>query len=523
MSQKLNVLILEDSEDDADLLIRQLKQAGYEPAWERVETKESLTAALNRSDWDLLVSDHSMPRLSPLEALDFLKERGLDVPVIIVSGTIEEENAVAAMRAGASDYIMKGNTARLLPAIERELREATARRAARQVEQQLRQAQKMEAVGRLAGGVAHDFNNILTVIIGRCDLLLHGLDAKDGRREDLEDILAAGERAAALTRQLLAFSRKQMFVLRALDLNAVVANMERMLRRLIGEDVELVTAAGKDLGSIRADHGQVEQVIMNLAVNARDAMPRGGKVKIETANVDLDAASSGGAFEIKPGPYVMLSVSDTGSGMSREVLSHLFEPFFTTKELGKGTGLGLSTVYGIVKQSSAYIWVDSELGRGTTFRICFPRVQEAAQPLSSGGKSAGSLRGSETILLAEDDERLRNLLREMLVQNGYTVLAAAGGMEALRVCRENEGEIHLLVTDVVMPQMSGEDLARRLLEMRPRTKVLYLSGYTDKFVAPDGLRNPAMQFLQKPFSPESLARKVREVLEDGAQKGAGPA
>jgi signal transduction histidine kinase len=513
MAKPLRVLIIEDSEADAALLLRQLRSGGYDPSSERVDTLEAMVGALSSRAWDVLISDHSMPHFSAIQALAEIKGRGLDLPVIILSGTIEEEKAVEAMRAGASDYIMKGNTARLLPAIERELREAEARRKARKVEEQFRQAQKMEAIGRLAGGVAHDFNNLLTAILGNCAFLLEGIKHGNPDAKDVEDIRAAGERAATLTRQLLAFSRKQVLEVRVLDLNAVVAGMDRLLRRLIGEDIELTTDAGKDLGRIKADQGQLEQVIMNLAVNARDAMPDGGKLEIATSNVELDETSAGGQFEVEPGPHVALSITDSGCGMDEQVLSHLFEPFFTTKATGRGTGLGLSTVYGIVKQSSAYIWVDSVPERGTTFRICFPVVREAADPSASASTAVTSLRGSETILLVEDDERVRNLAGRILAQYGYQVLSTGDAAETMTICAEHKADIHLLVTDVVMPRVSGGELARRVQRARPDIRVLYISGHTDSIIAHQGALRPGIHFLQKPFTPENLARKVREVLE----------
>lgn len=513
MAKPVRVLIIEDSERDADLLIRQMRLGGFEPVWERVDTLGAMKAALGKGAWDILISDHSMPHFSAVNALEVLKEQGLDIPVIILSGTIEEEKAVAAMRAGASDYIMKGNTARLLPAIERELREASARRKAKLLEAQLRQAQKMDAIGRLAGGVAHDFNNLLTSILGNCTFLLEGIKNGNPDPNDVESIKAAGERAAALTRQLLAFSRKQVLELRVLDLNSMVAGMDRLLRRLIGEDIEFITVPGKDLGRIKADPGQIDQVIMNLAVNARDAMPNGGLLKIETANVELDETSLAGQYELKPGPYVGLFIGDTGCGMDPAVLSHLFEPFFTTKELGKGTGLGLSTVYGIVKQSSAHVSVETAPGCGTTFRIFFPLVTEAPEPPASADKGVKSLRGTETILVVEDDDRVRSLTSRILSRQGYEVWPAANGAEALSLCGRHKGDIHILVTDVIMPQMSGSDLARQILEARPAIKVLYLSGYTDNVIAHQGVLKPGIHFLQKPFTPDGLARKVREILD----------
>lgn len=518
MGKQLNVLVIEDSQSDTLLLVRQLKEGGYEPVWERVDTLETMTAALGKGSWDLLISDHSMPHFSAINALEVLRGKNLDIPVIILSGTIEEDEAVAAMRAGASDFIMKGNTARLLPAIERELREAQARRKARIFEEQFRQAQKMEAIGRLAGGVAHDFNNLLTAILGNCHFLLDSLDRADPRRNDVEDIKVSGERAASLTRQLLAFSRKQLLAPRVIDLNVVIAGMDRLLRRLIGEDIDLITAPGNPLGAVKADPGQIEQVIMNLAVNARDAMPEGGKLTISTNNEILDDSIAGGQFEVKPGAYVTLSISDTGHGMNEEVLSHLFEPFFTTKELGRGTGLGLSTVFGIVKQSSGYVWVSSAPGKGTKFKVCFPQVRECAEPLEAAPAPIPSLQGTETILLVEDDASVRQLVYRVLTAYGYSVLATRDGATALLACEEHKGPIDLLVTDVVMPQMSGEELAKAIFKSRPELKVLYLSGYTENVIARKGILKTGIQFLQKPFLPDVLARKIREVLQGGLTK-----
>ena len=383
------------------------------------------------------------------------------------------------------------------------------------VETQLLQAQKMEAVGRLAGGIAHDFNNLLTAIFGSSDLLLGDLSADDQRRADVEDIKQAAQRAAALTRQLLAFSRQQVLAPQVLDMNALIADLEKMLRRLIGEDIEFRTVLAPDLGAVRADPGQLEQVIMNLAVNARDAMPHGGKLTVETVNADLDDAYAQAHIPAVPGRYTMLAVSDTGIGMDTQVKAHIFEPFFTTKEKGKGTGLGLATVYGIVKQSNGYIWVYSEPGQGTSFKIYLPRVAAAAEPPAPKPMAPASLRGSETVLLAEDEEAVRNLTRRVLAAHGYTVLTAADGQEALRLAEKHAGPIHLLLTDVVMPNMSGRQLAERVVSARYETKVLYLSGYTDDAIIHHGVLEPGIAFLQKPFTPQGLARKLREVLDTG--------
>ncbi|MBU1717409.1 MAG: PAS domain S-box protein, partial [Proteobacteria bacterium] len=385
--------------------------------------------------------------------------------------------------------------------------------AQRKLKAQFVQSQKMEAIGRLAGGVAHDFNNLLTVIIGNASLLLMGLDEKDPLREDLEEISDAGDRAASLTRQLLAFSRKQPLRLAVLNLNEVITDMNKMLKRMIGEDVEVLTSFESDLISVKADQGQMEQVIMNLAVNARDAMPCGGKLTIETKNVYLDEAYwQEYDLEAKPGPYVMLAVSDTGVGMDKETESHIFEPLFTTKKKGVGTGLGLSTVYGIVKQMGGYIWVYSEPGQGATFKIYLPGVETAAEPAKRKPNHLKRFEGSETILLVEDDKSVLNLARKVLKQQGYSVIEAQNGEDAFKVAEAHAGPIHLMTTDVVMPGMSGMELAQRMGPLYPGMKVLFMSGYTDDAIAHHGVLDPGIAFLQKPFTPEGLAQKVREVL-----------
>ncbi len=633
MGAALRVLIAEDSEDDALLLVRELKRGGYEPIHERVASATAMAAALDRQGWDLVIGDHSMPHFGGLAALALVRERGLDVPFICVSGTISEEMAVAAMKAGANDWVTKGQLQRLLPAIERELREAkgraalraseagyetlvqhapvgiyrsssegrflsvnaalvrmlgydspaellrldmardvyadpaerrrllerdtytdheydeveatwkrkdgrpltvqlsvrAVRNADRQVEyyetfvrdvseqrrlqQQLVQSQKMEAVGRLAGGIAHDFNNLLTVITSYCDLLLEDLGGDDPKREDVEQVRKAADGAAALTRQLLAFSRQQVIAPRVVNLSAVVAGVEKMLRRVIGEDVDLVTVLDPGVGSVRADIGQLEQVLMNLAVNARDAMPTGGKLTIETANVAHDPHYARERAAARVSQFVMLAVSDTGVGMDEATKARIFEPFFTTKEPGKGTGLGLATVYGIVQQAGGFIWVYSEPGRGTTFKIYLPRVDAAAEDAGASTAPADLPRGTETVLVAEDEAAVRAVTREVLERQGYVVLEAPHGAAALDIAAQHRGPIQLLVTDVVMPGLSGRQLADRLARLRPDTKVLYVSGYTDDAVVRHGVLEAGIAYLQKPFTIDSLARKVREVLD----------
>ena len=387
-----------------------------------------------------------------------------------------------------------------------------AEEALRLTEQQLRHAQKMEAVGRLAGGVAHDFNNLLTVIMGHCQLLLGHLDPADPSRAGIDEISKAGERAAALTSQLLALSRKQVLEPKALELNSLVDNMQGILQRLIRENIDLIFIGGASLGQVKADPGQIEQVILNLALNARDAMPDGGRLTIETANIYRDQQYARQHLDVQPGHYVTLIVSDTGCGMTPETLSRIFEPFFTTKDRNKGTGLGLATVYGIVKQSGGNIWVYSEPGHGTTFKIYLPRVEEADDPPPADTAQNESSGGSETILVVEDDEALRELIRAVCEARGYTVLAASNGNEALPICEKHVGPIHLMITDMVMPGMSGRELAQRLLPAHPQMKVLYMSGYPDHFVIHNGNLSPGAAFLQKPFTPAALSNKVRQLL-----------
>jgi PAS domain S-box-containing protein len=380
--------------------------------------------------------------------------------------------------------------------------------------EQLRQAQKMEAVGRLAGGVAHDFNNMLQIINGYSELVIDQLSAQDPVQAHVQEIKNIVERAAGLTRQLLAFSRQQVLAPQILDLNMAIANLSKMLRRLIGEDIELTRIEGHPLGRVKADPGQIDQVIMNLAVNARDAMPRGGKLTIETANVNIEESYALGHFPMTPGPYVMIAVSDTGHGMDAETQGRIFEPFFTTKEKGKGTGLGLATVYGIVKQSGGFIWVESELDKGTTFKVFLPPV-EAAPAVQPDHKFPTKMRGSETVLLVEDEEYVRSLVRRSLQSKGYTVLEARNGQDALRIAQQHRGSIHLLITDVVMPGMSGRELAESLTPLRPEMKTLYMSGYADDAILHHGVLDFGTALLQKPFTSEALASKVRQVLEQG--------
>jgi two-component system, cell cycle sensor histidine kinase and response regulator CckA len=383
------------------------------------------------------------------------------------------------------------------------------------LEQQLRQAQKMEAVGRLAGGVAHDFNNLLMVIKGHTELLLNAVPPTNQIARKIEQIERAADRASSLTRQLLAFSRMQLLQPRVMNLNGVVEDMGRLLPRLIGEDVELVMRTAEDLGAIRADASQMEQVIMNLAVNARDAMPGGGRLMIETSNAELDSAYSAVHPAIRQGSYVLLAVSDTGTGMDAETQAHIFEPFFTTKEQGKGTGLGLATVYGVVKQSDGFIWVYSELGKGTSFKIYFPRVDQPVEKSGSTQASSEAPRGTGTILLTEDEQDVREVAREFLESGGYRVIEARDGAEALRLVEQHQGAINLLVTDMVMPGITGQELGALLQQKRGGLRVLYMSGYSERAAAESVQGNESIRLLTKPFSRWALLRAVHELLKQG--------
>jgi len=411
---------------------------------------------------------------------------------------------VIDVEAAVHEITYRGKPARLAV-----LMDITGRR---HLEEQLRQAQKMEAVGMLAGGVAHDFNNLLTIITGYSQLILNNLGPEDSNRHSVEQIMKAGERAAALTKQLLAFSRRQVLQPKVLDLNKLVSSLGAMLQRLIGEDVDLRLVLPPELGRVSADPGQIEQVLMNLVVNARDAMPKGGVLTVETANVQLDTTYAGRHLAAKAGSYILLAVSDTGAGMDAATQARLFEPFFTTKGSGKGTGLGLSTVFGIVKQSGGSVEVYSEPGRGTSVKVYLPRID---QPVSVEAEDGAKRvpRGSETILLVEDDDMVRTLVRETLQREGYKILDAPGPLEAKRISEQFKPQIQLMITDVVMPKISGRELAEMLTRRRPDMKVLYMSGYTDNAVLNSGILQKEVAFLQKPFTPGALTEKVRDVLE----------
>jgi len=387
----------------------------------------------------------------------------------------------------------------------------------RKLEEQLMRAQRMEAIGTLSGGVAHDFNNILTVILGHAEVLMQALRSSPAEYEHLKSIDEASRRASALTRQLLAFSRKQVLQPKVFSLNSLIVDLDKMLRRLISEDIEVQTVTDPQLGSTKADPGQIEQVVMNLVLNARDAMKSGGRITIETANIDLDEDYVRGHAGARPGPHVMLAVSDTGEGISPDVLPHIFEPFFTTKEVGKGTGLGLSTVYGIVKQSGGNVGVYSHPGRGTTFKVYLPRLDEPA-PSAAEPTQGTFTSGAETVLLVEDEPSLRDLIKLSLTGFGFTVLDMPSPADALAFSKKHKGTLHLLLTDVIMPGMDGLALAKQVQKERPDIKVLFMSGYATNFIMHDGVVDPGTNFLEKPFHPRNLLSKVREVLDSDPRR-----
>src|SRR2546426_1358700 len=648
LTQALRVLIVEDSEPDYELMVHALRRSGFAVTAARVDREPALTDALRSFSPDIVLSDHALPQLNGLEVMRIIQREQPMLPVLIVTGSIDEETAADYIKAGAADYVVKQRLHRLGPAARRALalnvalrealdaeaaldateqrfrsliehssdvitlldaagtilystqslkptlgyaagemtghsvlelvhpdqqpaatalldqlfadpdqvvytdlrvrhkdgswrdlevvianrltdpsvralvvnyRDVTDRKQAeaslRLADERLRAVQRMEAVGRLAAGIAHDFNNLLTAILGSTDLLLEALSPDHPAREDALETRQAALRAADLTRQLLAFSRQQVLAPRVIDLNEVVRDVEKLLRRLIGEDLALRAVLADDLAAVRADPSQLEQVLVNLAVNARDAMPRGGTVTIETANVSLDGAYVANQPLVAAGDYVMIALSDTGTGMDAETQARVFEPFFTTKARGKGTGLGLATVYGIVKQSGGYIWVYSELDIGTTFKIYLPRVAggEAAEPPIAVPVTTATLHGSETILVVEDQEEVRTLIRKILEARGYRVLTAANGTAALQAAALHPGPIHLLLSDVVMPGISGREVSRLLTPTRLSMRTLYVSGYTDESIVQHGVLEPGVEFLQKPFTAEGLLRRVREVLD----------
>jgi two-component system, cell cycle sensor histidine kinase and response regulator CckA len=506
----LRALVIEDREEDAELIVRELGRFGYDPEYRRVDDAETMTDALRREKWDVILSDYSLPRFSAPAALVLLRETGLDLPFIVVTGFIGEEQAASMMKAGANDFLVKDRLFRLGPVIERELRELRLRRdrerELRQKQDELAMAQKMEVVGRLAGGIAHDFNNLLSVILGFADLLERRLPADERLRRPAQQIRLSAERAALLTRQLLRFSRKEVPQPQVLDLNRLVSDFHGMLERVIGEDVELELRLGEGLGPVFADRGQVEQVVMNLAVNARDAMPRGGLLALETEATRMRI--DGGTER----PAVRFTVADTGTGIAPEVMSHLFEPFFTTKSATHGTGLGLYTVSGIVKQAGGRVEVETEQGKGSAFHVLLPCVDAQDLPASASAREKPPLlTGTETILLVEDERAVRGLLSELLLEAGYRVREAGSAREAETAWGTGEG-VDLLLTDVVLPDRNGRELFESLSAKRRGLRVLFMSGYTDDEVLRRGLPE-GIPLVRKPMRPDELLRRIREALE----------
>lgn len=520
MMQALKVLIVEDSPDDADLVLAELRRAGYAPEWKRVETQEDFLIEIARNP-EIILSDYSMPQFTGFKAVQLLQQSGLDIPFILISGTVGEENAVEAMRLGVTDYLLKDRLARLGAAVRRALQEVEERAERYKLEAQFIESQKMEVLGQLAGGVAHDFNNLLAIIIGYSDLMAAQIGPEGVLKKYIGEIRHASERAVGLTRQLLVFSRKQKVELVVLELNKTVEELKDLLRRVVDENIDMQIIPGKKPGYIKADSGYLGQVLMNLVVNARDAMPHGGKITISIENrvwTDATMATHSGPG---PGRYVMLSVSDTGCGMTEEVKARLFEAFFTTKAEGKGTGLGLATCRKIIQQSGAAICVESEPGKGATFRIYFPQVEGNPGPVSPRNVEARQLPvGTETLLVVEDESSVRHLARSVLEASGYEVITAKNGQDALRVAREHKGApIGLVITDVVMPLMGGKVMAEWLRTLYPGIRVLFTSGYTDDAIAHHGVLEESVAFLAKPYTPAMLVRRVREMLDERVQSG----
>ena len=516
MDTPLRLLMVEDSEDDAAMLLRELRRGGYDVMHERVETSVALLAALNNQKWELVISDHSMPHFSGLDALNILRSNGSEVPFIFVSGTMGEEAAVAALKDGAQDYVMKTNLKRLVPAVQRELREARERQERKQLERQVQQLHKFEAIGRLAGGIAHDFNNVIGAILGWAELCQE--EAKPGTHlhERLGKIKDQTKRAAGLTSQLLSFARRQILQPKKIDLNIHVLQGMSLLRRVIGEHITVTVHTAHDLNVALVDPVQADQVLMNLCLNARDAMPNGGQLVINTSNVEIGEEFRSLHSYARPGSYVLLSVSDNGIGMEPKTVEQIFEPFFTTKDLGKGTGLGLATVYGIVKQHGGFIEVDSAPGKGTTFQVYLPAGSGAPETREAQSEEKAR-RGSETILLAEDHEGLRQSAQEMLEALGYRVILAADGREAVRLFQANCEQVGLVVLDVVMPGLSGPDALLQMTALKPTLPVVFTTGYTSEVASLTSMLEKGASFLQKPYSQRSLGQTIRGVLDHSGQ------
>jgi two-component system cell cycle sensor histidine kinase/response regulator CckA len=508
----LRVLMIEDSEDDAVLLLHALTKGGYQLQSLRVETPAALESALASQIWDVVISDYALPHFSGPDALRLLRSRDSDLPFLFVSGTIGEETAVEALRLGAQDYVMKTNLNRLVTAVQRALQDAEDRRKRKQMEQQVQQLQKFEAIGKLAGGIAHDFNNVLGSVLGWAEIGCEEAPEGSTLRERFQKIRDQAQWAARLTSQLLAFARRQVLQPRNIDLNSLVVESASMLRRLIGEQIEVSVVAAPGLQVARADRTQIEQVLMNLCLNARDAMPNGGRLVLETQNAEIDEEYCRLHSYARPGSYVLLVVSDTGSGMDAATASQVFEPFFTTKQAGKGTGLGLATVYGIVKQHGGFIHLYSEPGQGTAFRIYLPAGRGVADALEPK-REEKSRKGTETILLAEDNEGLQEAAKEMLERLGYRVTVAHDGIEAVQLFRANPEQFDLIILDMVMPGASGPVAFEQIVSIRSDLRVVFSSGYTAEVVSMEHLMEQGASILTKPYTMKSLGQVVRAALD----------
>ncbi len=515
--EKIRALIIEDDENDIHLLLNVLKKNGYTVESKTVQNKAELEAAFEDGNlWDIVYSDFHTPKMDCFDNLRFIAEKSKTTPVIIVSGTIGEERAIDILKAGARDYVMKDNLKRLASATKNALNDVATQRNLATINDQFEQAQRLEIIGRFAGGMAHDYNNMLTVILGNAELALINTDLTSSLHTNLERIIEAARHSTDITRKLLAFARKQTIIPVALDLNLTVKSMLKMLRHLIGEDINLTWLPGADAAPIKMDPVQIDQILANLCINARDAITDVGKITIETGNAVFDEIYCADHVGYVAGEYTMLAVSDNGCGMKPEMLAQIFEPFFTSKGLGQGTGLGLSTVYGIVKQNQGFINVYSEPGSGTTFRIYLPRCDGPVVHIQSEKTAEIPLGHGETVLLVEDEPALLELGKRMLERLGYLVLAAATPAEGIGLAAVHASELHLLITDVVMPEMNGPDLAKHLQALHSGLKVLFMSGFTADIIASRGVLDEGTNFIQKPFSMKELAIKVQEVRNSAA-------
>jgi two-component system cell cycle sensor histidine kinase/response regulator CckA len=512
MGTPLHVLMIEDSEDDAALLLRELRQGNYDVEFERVDLPDALKTALEARSWDLVVSDFSMPHFSGTDALRLLRATGSDVPFIFVSGTIGEETAVAALQDGAQDYLMKTNLKRLVPAVQRALREVEERRQRKQMEQQVQQLRKFEAIGKLAGGIAHDFNNMIGVMLGWAEMGCEEAPPGSRLHHHFQKIQDQAFWAARLTAQLLAFARRQVLQPRKTNLNTLVIEGMSLLRRVIGEQIDVRVVAAPDLSVTLVDPTQIEQVLMNLCLNARDAMPHGGQLIIETKNIQIGEEYCRHHPYARQGSYVLLVVSDTGVGMDAATREHVFEPFFTTKDVGKGTGLGLSTVYGVVKQHGGFILLDSEIGKGTAFRIYLPAGSGAAEAPEQKSNEQ-TPRGTETILVAEDNEGLREAAQEMLQRLGYRVILASDGRDAIDLFKTMLGQIDMVILDVVMPGISGPAVYSQMAVLQPNLRVIFSTGYTTETASLNSTLEKGVPILQKPYTMKNLGQIVRSTLD----------